>query len=195
MKKIPLLVLTFTVAFIFTTSSAHAQMMMNGGNTPSVNPTDIQNQQQDEANGKKVFEQFQNNQITCQKLTNDNFEKIGEYAMSQTFGNNTAAHVAMNQRMQQMRGVTGEEQMHIQIGKSVTGCISSSTNSQNIVPGGGGFHMMGWNGYGMMNGNYGFNGGFSGLWIIAIIIHLIIVVDLILAGIWLWQQISKNRTK
>jgi hypothetical protein len=167
--------------------------MMNMGNTSiSVNPTEIQQQQQEEAQGKQFFDQLQNQQTTCEKLTDSDFEKIGEYSMSQMFGNNTSAHIAMNQRIKQMRGTTGEEQMHIQIGKSVTGC--TTTSSQNNTPRGGVSPMMGGNGngFGMMNGNYGFEGGFSGFWIVAIIVHVIIIVDLILLGLWLWKQIKKK---
>lgn len=163
---------------------ANAQMMGNNGDTSSANPTDIKNQQLDEATGKKLFDQFQNNQINCAKLTDTDFEKIGEYSMSQMFGNNTASHVAMNQRIQQMRGQTGEEQMHAEIGRSVTGC--STTSSQNNTPRGGGFNMMGNGGYGMMNGNFAWFGilGFIG-WLVAL-------VDLILVGIWLWKQIQRK---
>lgn len=44
---------------------------------------------------------------------------------------------------------------------------------------------MGWN-YGMMNGNFGaFNlmGSLAGL---------IILIDLVLLGVWLWKQINKR---
>lgn len=186
-KKILLLTI-----FFFATSGlfvqSHAQMMMNFGNPSiSVDPTHIQQQQEEEVQGKQFFDELQNQQTTCTKLADSDFEKIGEYTMSQMFGNNTSAHIAMNQRIQQMRGVTGEEQMHTQIGRNVTGC--STTASQNTVPRGGAYPMMGWNGYGMMNGNYGLGGGFG---IAAIIIHVIIIVDLILLGMWLWKQIKKK---
>ena len=191
MKKFIVLLSFLIIALNLVIPQANAQMMMNYGNPSiTVNPTDIQQQQQDEAAGKKLFDQFQNSQITCQKLTDDNFEKIGEYAMSQMFNGNTTAHVAMNQRIQQMRGVSGEEQMHAQFGRSVTGC--STVPSQNITPRGGGFNMMGWGGYGyngMMNGNFGWFGAF------AFIGWLVVLIDLILAGVWLWQQIRSPKKK
>lgn len=188
-KKILLLTFTFFIISGFFVQ-AHGQMMNYGNPSVTVNPTQIQQQQQDEADGKKFFDELQNQQTTCAKLTNSDFEKIGEYTMSQMFGNNTSAHITMNQRIQQMRGDTGEEQMHIQIGRNVTGC--ALTTSQNNTANGGGFSMMGWNGFGMMNGNSGLGGGFSGFWIVAMIIHLVIVVDLILLGMWLWKQIKKK---
>lgn len=44
--------------------------------------------------------------------------------------------------------------------------------------------MMGWGGYGNMMG-YGFG-------VLGIILWLVILVDLILLGIWLWKQINKR---
>lgn len=187
-KKILLFVIVFFVIsglFVHT----HAQMMNYGSSTVTVNPTQIQQQQQEEAQGKKFFDELQNKQTTCSKLTDSDFEKIGEYVMSQMFGNNTSRHIAMNQRIQQMRGEAGEEQMHIQIGKNATACSASSQKDKSI---GGVFSMMGLNGYGMMNGNYGVGGAFSGFWIAALVIHIIIIIDLILLGMWLWKQIQKK---
>lgn len=42
--------------------------------------------------------------------------------------------------------------------------------------------MMGYDGYGMMGG-----GGFFGP-----LLAVIVIADLVLVGIWLWQQISKK---
>ncbi len=188
-KKILLLTLIF-----FATSGlfvqVHAQMMMGnyGNSSITVDPTQVQQQQQEEAQGKQFFDQLQNQQTTCVKLTDSDFEKIGEYTMSQMFGGNTSAHIAMNQRIQQMRGNTGEEQMHIQIGRNVTGCTTAS--SQNSTPRGGGSPMMGWggNGYGtMMNGSFGWGFGLLGF-----LVWLVVFIDLILAGIWLWKHIQKK---
>jgi hypothetical protein len=188
MKKKMLL---FSIGFFILSGAltqAHGQMMTNP--TITQDPTQIQQQKQEEAEGKKLFDQLQNQQTTCAKLTDSDFEKIGEYTMSQMFGDNTSAHIAMNQRMQQMRGVTGEEQMHAQIGRSVTGCTASS--SQNNVQTGGGFPMMGWNGFGMMNGGFGSGGGWLGFLFGGIILHTLICIDLILLGVWLWKQIKKK---
>src|SRR5471030_755253 len=108
-------ILLLTIIFFVTSGllvQAHAQMMMNYGNPSiTVDPTQIQQQQQEEAQGKQFFDQLQQQQTTCIKLTDSDFEKIGEYTMSQMFGNNTPSHIAMNQRIEQIRGVTGEEQM------------------------------------------------------------------------------------
>lgn len=44
--------------------------------------------------------------------------------------------------------------------------------------------MMGW-GYGNMMGNYGFG-------VLSTLFWIIILVDLVLLGIWLWKQINKK---
>ena len=177
-KRIIILVLAFLLMGSLV-SHANAQMMMYG--TPSVmpNPSEVQQQQQDEAQGKQLFDQLQNNQTTCAKLTDNDFEKIGEYSMSQMFGGNTAAHIAMNQRIQQMRGNTGEEQMHIQIGKSVTNCTTTN-NQQGGVAG-----MMGnwgWTGS-MMGGNW-----FGAFGAFAFLFWLVGFIDLIILGIFFWKR-------
>ncbi len=187
-------ILFLTIIFFATSGlfvQAHAQMMMNGGNLSiTVDPTQIQQQQQEEAQGKQFFDEIQSQQTTCAKLTDSDFEKIGEYTMSQMFGNNTAAHISMNQRIQQMRGVTGEEQMHIQIGRSVTGC-ATNTVSQNNTPKGGVSSMMGFGNYGY-NGMMGTSGNFAWVGVFAFIGWLVLFVDLVLVGIWLWKQIKKK---
>ncbi|MBI2020653.1 sporulation protein YjcZ [Candidatus Daviesbacteria bacterium] len=45
--------------------------------------------------------------------------------------------------------------------------------------------MMGWGGYGGMMGGYGFG-------VLSTIFWLIILIDLILLGVWLWKQIQKK---
>ncbi len=40
--------------------------------------------------------------------------------------------------------------------------------------------------------NYGYGGMMSGVGSFGFLIGLIILVDLVLVGIWLWQQISKK---
>lgn len=48
--------------------------------------------------------------------------------------------------------------------------------------------MMGQWGYGMM----GWNAGLAGFGLLALIFWLVVLVDLILLGIWLWKQIEKS---
>ncbi len=189
-KKIIIFVVTFLlVGSLF--SRANAQMMGGTGSpmmqglseTPTVTPT--QQDMQDIQTGKDLFTKFQSNQISCSNLKDDDFEKIGEYLMDQSFGGNTAAHIQMNNAMKQMMGDQGEEQMHIRLAKNATGC-GTNTNGQ-----GGGTGMMGnwgWNGVGsMMGGNW-----FGAFGAFAFLFWLVGFIDLILLGIFLWKRIGRK---
>jgi NACalpha-BTF3-like transcription factor len=80
-------------------------------------------QQKEEAEGKALFDQLKAKQTTCAKLTDDDFELIGEYVMGQRTG---ASHEQMNAMLKQMMGDIGEAQMHIVLGKSATGCATGT---------------------------------------------------------------------
>jgi len=98
--------------------------------------------------------------------------------MDQKFGN-TNQHIQMNDKAKQMMGENGEEQMHINIAKSTLSCIK---NGKGGVTG-----MMGWGGFGgMMNGGFGWGFGILGF-----IVWIVVLIDLILLGIWLWKKIQK----
>lgn len=173
MKKLILsFILLFGFLLIFT-QSIHAQMM--GLSSSSTDQTAIQQQQAEEQEGKKLLDQLKNKATTCQKLTNDNFEKIGEYFMGQAIGD-TSRHITMNNMMKSMMGENGEEQMHIVWGKRGSGCENTSANQ------GSGNSMMG---YGMMGGAYGFG-------ILSFIISLLVIVVLILLAVFLLKQIQKK---
>ncbi len=131
------------IAFLLLLSAqtAHAQMM--GFSNSSIDNTAIQSQQQEEQTGKTLLDKLNTKVITCQKLTSDNFEKIGEYFMGQAIGN-TSEHISMNNMMQSMMGQQGEEQMHIAWGERGSGC---NTNASLPI--------------GMMNMMVGFNQGFN----------------------------------
>ena len=149
--------------------------------------------------GQRIWQQLQAKQIPCSSLSDPNFENLGEYFMNQMMG---SSHESMNEYVVSRFGQSGEEQMHITMGKRLSGCNPQAAYPswmQGFMPmmsGSGGYGMMG-NGsnyYGsnytnpMMGYGYGsmMGGGlFSGvLWLVAL-------VDLVLVGIWLWRQISK----
>jgi hypothetical protein len=85
------------------------------------------------------------------------------------------------------------------------GCSTGSTNygwmpmmfgsynndANNTSARGGGFPMMGW-GYGYGNGGNGFGWGYGAL---GLLFWLVVFIDFILAGIWLWQQIRAPKKK
>ena len=78
--------------------------------------------------------------------------------MGQSIGN-TQRHALMNQMMANMMGEEGEEQMHVAMGKRLSGCEPNAqvpSNGVGFMPmmwtvGGGGNPMMGgWNGFGIL---------------------------------------------
>lgn len=87
---------------------------------------------QEEAEGKALWQKIQAKEIACQSLTADNFAALGEYFMGQMAG---ASHEAMNNMMTQMMGAQGEEQMHIAIGKRMSGCEPNAPLPQGMMGG------------------------------------------------------------
>lgn len=116
----------------------------------------------EEAEGKEIWEKLQSKQVTCKDLLDDDFGALGEYYMGQMTGN---SHEAMNIMMEQMMGKESEEQMHVVMGKRLSGCGR-----------GGGNLMMG----------LGWGGGLMSLF------WLVVFIDLVLVGIWLLKQIQKK---
>jgi len=130
-----------------------------------------QSQQQEEQMGKQFLDSLGNKTITCSKLKDADFEKIGEYFMGQSIGD-TSRHIVMNEMMKKMMGEQGEEQMHIVMGKRLSGCKGGDNS------------MMG-NFYGnMMNNGWGLFGGL--MWIL-------VVVFLILGIIYFWKEINRKK--
>lgn len=179
-----------------------AQGMMGQFNaTPSPDAASEQSTAQDEAKGKVIYDKLQSNQTTCQKLTDDDFDVLGDYYMGQRLGS-TATHAVMNTMMTRMMGEAGEKQMHISLGKRLSGCDTSapiSVQGSNFLPMMGLDGMMGGNGYnsswGMM-GNFGNNpmaflGYGSGS---AMMIFWLIVGILVIAAIVIWFTGMRKNT-
>ncbi len=174
---------------MFTPRLAHAQMM--GFSNSSIDNAAIHSQQAEEQEGKKLLDQLKNKTTSCQKLTNDNFEKIGEYFMGQAIGN-TPEHIQMNNMMKSMMGDAGESQMHIAWGKRGSGCDTNASYSQNrtgfmqmmgsaFAPWsfggtkGGGKPMMGYGGWNNMMGWGGFGLG----WIFMILFWILVILGVV----------------
>ena len=157
MKKlilVPILLLTM----LMTPSAALAQGMMdNWGSSPSsITPDD--HTAREEVEGKEIWEKLQAKQLECNNLTDEQYGSLGEYFMGQSIGN-TQRHALMNQMMANMMGEEGEEQMHVAMGKRLSGCEPNAqvpSNGVGFMPmmwtvGGGGNPMMGgWNGFGIL---------------------------------------------
>lgn len=147
----------------------------------------------EETEGKGLWQQLQNKQITCDALTDEQFAALGEYFMGQML---SESHAAMNQMMIRMMGAEGEEQIHVVMGKRLSSCDTSAVYPMSgagfmpmmnmMIPlrhgfggrAGGGMHMMDW-GWGLGSGMsvFGWLGGlFMLLWWVLIIVGIVALV-------------------
>ena len=118
MKKIIFSTIGIIVFTLFTSNFVFAQGMMGNIATVSDGHTALE-----EADGKAVWEKLQTKELTCEDLSDDNFGTLGEYFMGKMMGD---SHEAMNNMMIQMMGEQGEEQMHVVMGKRLSGCDTSA---------------------------------------------------------------------
>ena len=195
--SISLLVISLFLAF---SPKTHAQMMGNYQGQASLSQSDIQNEQNDQDAGQTIYQELQNGQVTCQQLTDDDFNKLGDYFMWKSLGS-TQAHAVMDNRMTLMMGEQRNTQMHIILGKRGSGCFSNLTVPSNTPS-----FMMGMTnnanvsegGVKNMMGNWGWNGStmdwnsFGDFNLFSFLLFLVIFVDLVLLGAYLWKQIRKK---
>ena len=147
----------------------------------------------EEAEGKAVWEKLQVKELFCKDLSDDNFGALGEYFMGQMMGD---SHEAMNNMMIQMMGEKGEEQIHVAMGKRLSGCDTSAAIPLQGI----GFmpmmNMM-WGGWSSPFGsnqsnnsmmNFGFTplGGFG--WIFMILWWVLIIAGIVALIKWLASQ-------
>ncbi len=153
--KICFTFLMLGVALLAVTPKTFAQGMMGGfNNGASVSEATVASTAKDEADGKVVYDRLMSKQVACANLTDDEFDVLGDYFMGLRLGD-TASHAYMNNMMTRMMGEQGEKQMHISLGKRLSGCDNSSplpSNGSNFLP------MMGLGGMMGRNSNY-FNEG------------------------------------
>ncbi len=141
---------------------------------------------QDEQAGQQIWQQLQNKQVTCDKLTTDDFDKLGDYFMGQMTG---SAHEIMDQAMIQRFGKNGEKQMHIAMGERFSGCNPNAAISQN----GNGFSPMIGGVWPMMGFGYGAYGSMMGGWgILGAITWTALIAFLVLGIIYFWKGIRKK---
>lgn len=145
----------------------------------SVSPDQVDQTSQDEAAGKAIFDKLQSKQVQCSQLTDDDFDVLGDYFMGQMMG---SAHAAMNARLEQQLGSDGEKQMHVVMGKRLSGCDPALAYPANgaafmLAMMGGGTNMMNWGyGYGMPYGNSWTGGLFMVLWWALVIVAIVALV-------------------
>ena len=145
MKKL-FLTLILLFALILIPSLALAQGMMdNWASTSSLIASD-DHTASEEVEGEAIWEKLQAKEVECQDLTNDNYAALGEYFMGQSIGD-TQRHAVMNQMMTSMMGEKGEEQMHVVMGKRLSGCGVGFMPMMGYY---GNSMMGGWNGFGLL---------------------------------------------
>lgn len=196
MKKLTILFLAISLSGGIIASVARAQMrpqMMDGAIIAADDHT-----AREEAEGKAIWEKFQAKEITCEKFTDDEFGALGEYFMGQMMGD---AHATMNAMMTQMHGEEGEEQIHVVMGKRLSGCDVTAVAlgvSEGWMPM---VNMMtgGWSSpfkfnsaNNMMNFGYGF-GSFG--WIFMILWWVLIIAAVVALVKWLTNQFAGSSSK
>lgn len=80
----------------------------------------------DVGKGERLAAAIRSGETQCSELAADDFELIGEYAMSR-YLRNPAVHEAMNRRMAAMMGSAAEERMHEALGHRYSGCPGGPT--------------------------------------------------------------------
>lgn len=156
----------------------------------------------EEAKGKGVWEKLQTKDLNCEDLIEDDFGALGEYFMGQMMGD---SHEAMNEMMIKMMGQEDEEQMHIAMGKRMSGCKPNALMPENIMGGnlmpmmqmmmgnmmkGGDNSMMGpgSNFAGMMGNAWGSSWFFGIHSFLALITWLALIAFLISAARYFWRK-------
>ena len=191
MKKLIFTIIAVS-AISLSASSANAQMMGGFSNTTVGWNEVVEHTLREEKYGKELWEKLQAKQVSCADLNDEDFGVLGEYFMGQTMGD---SHAAMNAMMIQMNGEEGEEQIHIVMGKRLSGCDAAATVSGIS---GGWMPMMNmmWGGWSspfgnnstnnMMNFGFGPFGGFG--WIFMILWWVLIIAGIVALIKWLTSQ-------
>lgn len=185
-KKILILFLIFFAAAFFLTAGAQT------------NENSESHTVSEEAEGKEIWQKLQNKERVCSDLTDEDFERLGEYFMGQMLLNK---HEAMNKMMENMMGKEWEENMHIVMGKRMSGCESNVSFPQgsegfmgmmqmpHMMNNSGNFNSSNWpmwrHGQNMMNwGGFGLGFGIIGV-ILMILWWVLIIIAIVLLIKWL----------
>ncbi|MCR4306791.1 MAG: SHOCT domain-containing protein [Candidatus Yonathbacteria bacterium] len=183
----------FTVVAVVSFASAANAQMMDGFSNSSLDWDKIaQHTLLEEQEGKEVWDKLQAKELACADLDDEQFGVLGEYFMGTMMGD---SHAAMNAMMIQAHGEDGEEQIHIVMGKRLSGCDTSASVSGIS---GGWMPMMNmmWGGWSSSFGNnstnnmmnFGF-GPFGGFGSIFMILWWVLIIAGIVAFIrWLTRE-------
>lgn len=199
MNKLLLTIFAASVIGFFA-PTANAQMMGGFSNTSADLDKVVEHTLREEQEGKELWDKLQTKETTCADLGDEQYGALGEYFMGQMAGD---SHAAMNAMMIQTHGEDGEEQIHIVMGKRLSGCDTSAS----FLAGGGGWMPMmnmmwgGWSFDGaqdrsapfsnnstnnMMNFGFGTFGGFG--WIFMILWWVLIIAGIVALIKWLTSQ-------
>jgi hypothetical protein len=107
-----------------------AAAVLAGGGTPALAALG-----DEVAAGGTIAQQLQAHTTSCSKLSDADFEHLGEYVMERTVGSR-AAHAAMNQRMASMMGTSAEERMHQLMGRRYADCGATGAGAGGMMSGG-----------------------------------------------------------
>src|SRR3989344_5194549 len=122
MKKLIFTVLSIAVVGSFA-STANAQMMGGFSNTQVDWNEVVEHTAREEQEGKDLWNKLQAKEVVCADLNDEQYGVLGEYFMGQM---SRDFHAAMNAMMIQAHGEDGEEQIHIVMGKRLSGCDTSA---------------------------------------------------------------------
>jgi putative membrane protein len=117
------LIITFIFGAIFAAGSVNAQMMSNFPNTQVDWNKIVEHTTREELEGKELWNKLQTKELVCEGLSNEQYGVLGEYFMGTMVGE---SHATMNAMMIQAHGEDGEEQIHIVMGKRLSGCNTSA---------------------------------------------------------------------
>lgn len=191
MRKFVMASFMTAVAVILGTP-VFAQGMMWGRYDTDGTASDVSQTAQDETAGRTIFLRLKDGSVDCSDLKDDDFDLLGDYYMRAMVGD-TASHDAMNRTMAQRLGEDGEKQMHVAMGKRLSGCDPAAavpTNAGSYWPmmyggmmSGGG--MMGRWGFGDLNTEtwHGISGGPSILWGLSMLLTLALVWTVLILAI------------
>jgi len=192
MQKLIFTILAIIVVGSFA-QSANAQMMGNFSNTSVDWNEVVEHTAREEQEGKELWNNLQAKETICENLNDEQYGVLGEYFMGQMAGE---SHAAMNAMMIQTHGEDGEEQIHIVMGKRLSGCDTSAAfpaisggwmPMMNMMWGGWSSPLDGNNSINnMMNFGFGPFGGFG--WIFMILWWVLIIAGIVALIKWLTSQ-------